>query len=81
MICILYTGSKVLGCRYVDDVLLDAPWRVSQEMIATLGISVVVRGTVCDTCRDADDPHAVPSLFEGLLKAFSRQFAGGSDVF
>jgi len=26
----------VLGCRYVDDVLLDAPWQVTPEMIATL---------------------------------------------
>lgn len=27
---------QVLGCRYVDDVLLDAPWQVTPEMIATL---------------------------------------------
>jgi len=52
---------SVLGCRYVDDVLLDAPWQVTPEMIATLRISVVVRGTICDTLvRDADDPHAIP---------------------
>ncbi|CAJ1426615.1 unnamed protein product, partial [Effrenium voratum] len=51
---------SVLGCRYVDDVLLDAPWQVTREMIATLRISAVVRGTVCDTAREADDPHAVP---------------------
>ncbi|CAL1130616.1 unnamed protein product [Cladocopium goreaui] len=52
---------SVLGCRYVDDVLLDAPWQVTREMIATLRISVVVRGTICDTdVRDADDPHNIP---------------------
>ncbi|CAK9015616.1 unnamed protein product [Durusdinium trenchii] len=53
---------SVLGCRYVDDVLLDAPWQVTREMIATLRLSVVVRGTVCDTVRRAaaEDPHSVP---------------------
>jgi len=53
----------VLGCRHVDDVLLDAPWVITREMVATLQLSVVVRGTVRD-CEDAVagpcDPHAVP---------------------
>ncbi|CAE7539021.1 PECT1 [Symbiodinium natans] len=53
---------SVLGCRYVDDVLLDAPWSVTREMIATLRVSVVVRGTICDTAQrqELEDPHAVP---------------------
>jgi len=38
----------VLGCRFVDDVLIDAPYNVSQEMIASLNISEVVQGTVYD---------------------------------
>merc|ERR1711920_974997 len=48
----------LLGCRYVDDVLLEAPWCITQEMIATLGISLVVDGT-CFDGRDGD-PHATP---------------------
>ncbi|EEY66711.1 ethanolamine-phosphate cytidylyltransferase, putative [Phytophthora infestans T30-4] len=36
---------SVLGCKYVDDVLIDAPWQVTPEMIASLNISVVVHGT------------------------------------
>lgn len=35
---------SVLGCRYVDNVLIDAPYEISSSMIATLGISTVVRG-------------------------------------
>merc|ERR1711924_480998 len=50
---------SVLGCRYVDDVLLDAPWHITKEMIATLQITVVVRGTFSDGWGD-NDPHAVP---------------------
>merc|ERR1712224_744004 len=55
---------SVLGCRYVDDILLDAPWHITEEMIATLGIAVVARGSVhdCSDCctMDPRDPHEVP---------------------
>eukprot|EP00051_Salpingoeca_urceolata_P015865 m.207473 g.207473 ORF g.207473 m.207473 type:complete len:454 (-) comp18522_c0_seq4:131-1492(-) len=36
---------SVLGCTHVDDVLIDAPWEVTREMIASLGIKIVCRGT------------------------------------
>jgi ethanolamine-phosphate cytidylyltransferase len=29
---------SVLGCRHVDDVLIDAPWEVSRELIASLNV-------------------------------------------
>ena len=35
---------SVLGCRHVDDALIDAPWVVSTEMIESFGICVVARG-------------------------------------
>ena len=39
---------SVLGCRYVDDVLIDAPYKVTREMITSLNISEVVHGTDSD---------------------------------
>merc|ERR1711966_377185 len=33
---------SVIGCKLVDDVLIDAPTSVDQDMIASLNISVVV---------------------------------------
>lgn len=36
---------SVLGCRFVDDVLIDAPWEVTPEMIASLNLSAVVHGS------------------------------------
>lgn len=39
---------SVLGCRFVDDVLIDAPYIVTPEMISSLNIAEVVHGT----CRD-----------------------------
>ena len=34
---------SVLGCRFVDDVLIDAPYEITSEMIASLNIAEVVR--------------------------------------
>lgn len=53
---------SVLGCRYVDDVLIDAPWQITREMIATLNITVVARGTIRDYAEGFSmcDPHKVP---------------------
>jgi ethanolamine-phosphate cytidylyltransferase len=39
---------SVLGCRFVDDVLIDAPYEVSAEMVASLKITEVVHGTRSD---------------------------------
>lgn len=53
---------SVLGCRYVDDVLIDAPWEVSREMIASLNISVVVQGTQNsdDKAKDTKSHFQIP---------------------
>eukprot|EP01084_Bolivina_argentea_P286263 491046_1 len=40
---------SMLGCRYVDDVLIDAPPEITREMVASLNISLVVKGSVSDT--------------------------------
>jgi ethanolamine-phosphate cytidylyltransferase len=37
---------SVLGCRHVDDVLIDAPYEITATMIDNLNISEVVRGRV-----------------------------------
>lgn len=39
---------SVLGCRFVDDVLIDAPYEVSPDMVASLNITEVVHGTRSD---------------------------------
>jgi ethanolamine-phosphate cytidylyltransferase len=49
---------SVLGCKYVDDVLLDAPWTISREMIKSLNISVVAHGTCV---QPADAQHHSPT--------------------
>ena len=64
---------SVLGCKWVDDVLIDAPYAVTSDMIASLRISTVVVGTTHDShdegmgANPADDPYAVPRKM-GILR-------------
>ncbi|GMH28684.1 hypothetical protein Nepgr_030527 [Nepenthes gracilis] len=54
---------SVLACRYVDEVIIGAPWEVSKDMITTFNISLVVHGTVAesdDFQKEKDNPYAVP---------------------
>lgn len=34
---------SVLGCRHADDILLDAPYEITEDMIGSLNISEVIR--------------------------------------
>jgi len=51
----------VLACRYVDEVIIGAPWEVTKDMITTFNISLVVHGTcaeVNDLKNGEHDPYA-----------------------
>lgn len=39
---------SVLGCKYMNDVLIDAPLEITPDMIASLKITEVVHGTESD---------------------------------
>ena len=41
---------SVLGCQFVDDVLLDAPWKITHQMVVFLNIVDVVHGTRSERC-------------------------------
>ncbi|KAJ4780076.1 Ethanolamine-phosphate cytidylyltransferase [Rhynchospora pubera] len=54
---------SVLACRYVDEVIIGAPWEVSKDMITTFNISLVVHGTIAenmDFLKEESNPYAVP---------------------
>jgi ethanolamine-phosphate cytidylyltransferase len=51
---------SVLGSRFVDDVLMDAPYIITSEMIATLGIKEVIHGIDFEDleyCHEEDDRY------------------------
>jgi glycerol-3-phosphate cytidylyltransferase-like family protein len=52
---------SVLACRYVDEVIIGAPWEVTKDMITTFNISVVVHGTCAEPNESKNgesDPYA-----------------------
>mmetsp|Transcript_33452 Transcript_33452/g.70317 ORF Transcript_33452/g.70317 Transcript_33452/m.70317 type:complete len:337 (+) Transcript_33452:1-1011(+) len=54
---------SVLGCKYMNDVLIDAPMEITPDMIASLKITEVVHGTESDDgCSDVnfDDRYRFP---------------------
>lgn len=57
---------SVLGCRYVDDVLIDAPYEITPEVIAHLNISEVVRGT---TSSDLGRPQDMEARYKYVKEA------------
>ncbi|KAM7532125.1 hypothetical protein LguiB_035535 [Lonicera macranthoides] len=61
---------SVLACRYVDEVIIGAPWEVSNDMIATFNISLVVHGRVAednDYQKENRNPYEVP-ISMGILQ-------------
>lgn len=65
---------SVLGCKYVDDVLIDAPYIINKEMIASLKIDYVIRGCpksmqtqLENETESEDDPYALPKHL-GILQ-------------
>eukprot|EP00871_Galdieria_phlegrea_P001703 jgi/Galph1/2533/GphlegSOOS_G1221.1 len=55
---------SVLSCRYVDEVIIGAPWSVTEDMIKTMNISLVCHGSHWDEHISEDsskvDPYAIP---------------------
>ncbi|KAJ3443048.1 ethanolamine-phosphate cytidylyltransferase [Anaeramoeba flamelloides] len=51
----------VLGCRYVDEVIIGAPFNVTKKMIEDMNISKVLHGTTeLRIPKDAPNPYKVP---------------------
>ncbi|XP_050380724.1 ethanolamine-phosphate cytidylyltransferase [Argentina anserina] len=61
---------SVLGCRYVDEVIIGAPWEITKDVITTFNISLVVHGTVSENKnfeKETGNPYEVP-ISMGIFK-------------
>lgn len=78
---------SVLGCKFVDDVLIDAPYIINKDMITSLKINAVMKGTVEPTTEECynntdlaasnqADPYAVPREMGILHTLDSSEFGG-----
>ena len=61
---------SVLACRYADEVIIGAPQVITEDLLTTFGIGLVVRGTVHEAPTRAaaseEDRYAVPKE-KGML--------------
>lgn len=67
----------VLGCRHVDEVIIGAPWCVTEDMIKTMNISFVVHGSHQGDSKRVGtmasaDPYEVPRKLSILREVPSR---------
>jgi ethanolamine-phosphate cytidylyltransferase len=58
---------SVLACKHVDDVVIDPPYVITQEMIAALNITAVVSGTKNEAAKSEEHVFKVPKEM-GILK-------------
>jgi len=65
---------SVLSCRYVDEVIIGAPWEVTDNLITSSKINIVVQGKTTDPAylNDDSDPYEVPKRL-GIYKEIDSQ--------
>ena len=68
------TSMSVLGCKFMNDVLIDAPLEITPDMIASLRISEVVHGMEGDD-DDSDMSYSasLSSFVDGRLSIRGHQ--------
>ena len=69
---------SVLACRYVDEVVIGAPWDVTRDLLTTFNISLVVHGTRAEPNELAadDDPYALPKVSRAARTPCCQQCPG-----
>ena len=60
---------SVLGCKYVDDVLIDAPYVITKEMIQSMHVSVVLTGKPLDS--QMHTPHTSSATLSTIVASTS----------
>lgn len=58
---------SVLGCRYVNDVLIDSPYTLSIDMIASLNIAEVVRVRTQEKVSQEEELRFRHAMDAGIL--------------
>jgi len=63
---------SVLACRYVDEVIIGAPWEVTEDLIKQQNVTYVATGTVVDPSyhESPGDGYEYPRK-AGILKVIN----------
>jgi ethanolamine-phosphate cytidylyltransferase len=76
---------NLLALRYVDDVVVGAPWNVNEDLIRTLKINIVARGIHAKYDDDylikceKDDPYFIPKSLN-ILHEIHHDYDMNSEV-
>jgi len=66
---------SVLACRYVNEVVIGAPWQITKELLLNMGIHVVAHGTCVDYPKESTaDPYAIPTQM-GICRQFQSEYS------
>eukprot|EP00439_Symbiodinium_sp_Y106_P063747 s419_g9.t3 len=84
VLTMLERAMAVLSTRWVDDVVLGVPWKITKDLLATMNIKTVVVGRPPDgleseQCRAEEEQMAIARA-EGLLTELSSSFAVSSEA-
>ena len=69
---------SALACRYVNEVVIGAPYKVDQEMIKHFNAKYVCNGSFDPKpCSDGSDPYEIPKKLRGFwgLRLVSEGFS------
>lgn len=72
---------SVLACKYVDEVIIGAPLEISEDLVTTFNISLVVRGTISETSVDPKEQQAKEERYKAPKDAnIFRHLESPSDM-
>ena len=78
---------NLLALKYVDEVIIGAPWKVTDDMIQSLKINIVVQGTTTKLDPDLnysdikpeDDPYEIPKKL-GIFQSIQSNYDLSNDI-
>ncbi len=76
---------NLLALKYVDEVIIASPWKVTEDMIKSLKINLVVQGTTPKTEEDylnikpEDDPYEIPKKL-GIFQTITSNYDLSNDI-
>ncbi|CAE7528250.1 pctA [Symbiodinium natans] len=84
VLTMLERAMAVLSTRWVDDVVLGVPWKITKELLATMNISMVIVGRPPDGLEpkqlQAEEDQMDLARSQGILKQLWSSFAVSSEA-
>lgn len=74
---------NLLALKYVDDVIMGAPWEITEDMIKSLNISIIVQGSFHKDAVDevhVIDPYALPKQLGIYVEVQSANTLSAEDI-